>query len=245
MTNKQILILSGTKSSYRLKLRDSGKPQQSTTTAKYDMNDCLLESENFQITKSDNNKYLLLPVKKQDIEKFVLKECGKDIDSYTQKPSFTHTHTSHFLLFFEIKFAKKTQNLCHQIQDNVPFVSINTWFHVGMATLLFLVPFFYLLIVGQSKTKALNNYHQPCVNYLSWFKQTLVGSFRSILCDAKVTKVFRNLLLTSNLVLMQKIYILLLHFVWMPINYLLIFDWLSINPNNCCALWKKTLFAFF
>ncbi|CRK89088.1 CLUMA_CG002574, isoform A [Clunio marinus] len=65
----------GTKSSYRLKLRDANKTAQTSST-KYDMNDCLLESENFQITKSDNNKYLLLPVKKQQqAEKFVLKEC--------------------------------------------------------------------------------------------------------------------------------------------------------------------------
>lgn len=42
------------------------------------MNECLLESENFQITKADNNKYLLLPVKKQQSEKIVLKECGKN-----------------------------------------------------------------------------------------------------------------------------------------------------------------------
>lgn len=111
-TNTPLLIISGTKSSYRLKLRDSSKPQQST--AKYDMNDCLLESENFQITKSDNNKYLLLPVKKQQAEKFVLKECGKDIDSDTSYPSFTHTHThTHisFSSFFKIKFAMKTQKL--------------------------------------------------------------------------------------------------------------------------------------
>lgn len=110
-TNTTLLIVSGTKSSYRLKLRESSKPQQST--AKYDMNDCLLESENFQITKSDNNKYLLLPVKKQQAEKFVLKECGKDIDSDTNYPSFTHTHThTHFIFFFfKIKFAKKTQKL--------------------------------------------------------------------------------------------------------------------------------------
>lgn len=80
------------------------------------MNDCLLESENFQITKSDNNKYLLLPVKKQ-AEKFVLKECGKDIDSdtnYLLSLSHTHTHTPihiSFLLFFAIKLAKKTQKL--------------------------------------------------------------------------------------------------------------------------------------
>lgn len=84
------------------------------------MNDCLLESENFQITKSDNNKYLLLPVTKsqqQQAEKFVLKECGKDIDSLTQISSFlfyTLTHTQsisfHFLLFFKIKFERKLKN---------------------------------------------------------------------------------------------------------------------------------------
>lgn len=83
------------------------------------MNDCLLESENFQITKSDNNKYLLLPVKKQQAEKFVLKECGKDIDSDTSYPSFTHTHnhlSTHiiFFIFYEIKFAKNSRTICHQ-----------------------------------------------------------------------------------------------------------------------------------
>lgn len=52
------------------------------------MNDCLLESENFQITKADNNKYLLLPVKKQPAEKIVLKECGKDFD----KMNNSHSH---------------------------------------------------------------------------------------------------------------------------------------------------------
>jgi hypothetical protein len=56
-------------------LKDQNKNQQGS--GMHDMNDCLLESENFQITKSDNNKYLLLPVKKQ-AEKIVLKECGKD-----------------------------------------------------------------------------------------------------------------------------------------------------------------------
>ena len=108
-TNTRNLIFSGSKASYRLKLRETSKPQQSAT--KYDMNDCLLESENFQITKSDNNKYLLLPVTKtqQQQEKFVLKECGKDIDSQTQISSFlllhTHTHaiSFHFLPFFSKK----------------------------------------------------------------------------------------------------------------------------------------------
>lgn len=76
------------------------------------MNDCLLESENFQITKSDNNKYLLLPVTKtQQAEKFVLKECGKDIDSLTQVllSYFTLTHTqisSSFLPFFDFQQIK-------------------------------------------------------------------------------------------------------------------------------------------
>ena len=70
------------------------------------MNDCLLESENFQITKSDNNKYLLLPVKKQQAEKFVLKECGKDFVKH--KSSLTHIHTPpfHFSLYFRNKIRK-------------------------------------------------------------------------------------------------------------------------------------------
>ncbi|KAG5670101.1 hypothetical protein PVAND_000384 [Polypedilum vanderplanki] len=59
--------------SYRFKLKEQTKTQQPQTT--HDMNDCLLESENFQITKADNNKYLLLPVKKPSAEKIVLKEC--------------------------------------------------------------------------------------------------------------------------------------------------------------------------
>lgn len=67
------LTLAGNKA-YRFKLKDQSKDQQQT----HDMNDCLLESENFQITKAENNKYLLLPVKKQPTEKIVLKECGKD-----------------------------------------------------------------------------------------------------------------------------------------------------------------------
>jgi hypothetical protein len=56
------------------------------------MNDCLLESENFQITKADNNKYLLLPVKKQPAEKIVLKECGKDLND---KNSLIHISPKH------------------------------------------------------------------------------------------------------------------------------------------------------
>lgn len=56
------------------------------------MNDCLLESENFQITKADNNKYLLLPVKKQPAEKIVLKECGKDYDKMKNSHSNHHFH---------------------------------------------------------------------------------------------------------------------------------------------------------
>ncbi|XP_070502982.1 longitudinals lacking protein, isoforms F/I/K/T-like isoform X1 [Chironomus tepperi] len=56
---------------FRFKLKDQSKDQQQN----HDMNDCLLESENFQITKAENNKYLLLPVKKQPTEKIVLKEC--------------------------------------------------------------------------------------------------------------------------------------------------------------------------
>lgn len=71
------------------------------------MNDCLLESENFQITKSDNNKYLLLPVKKQ--QQFVLKECGKDFDNRNLL-SLTHTHKHISFLFSRIKFARKTRN---------------------------------------------------------------------------------------------------------------------------------------
>lgn len=88
-------------------MRDQSKPQQSTAT-KYDMNDCLLESENFQITKSDNNKYLLLPVKKQ--QQFVLKECGKDFDNRNLL-SLTHTQTTHLISFFENKIRKKNQKL--------------------------------------------------------------------------------------------------------------------------------------
>lgn len=96
------------------------------------MNDCLLESENFQITKSDNNKYLLLPVKKQQAEKFVLKECGKDIDSHTHTiPSFIHSHPhTSFLPFFEIKFARKLKNIfSHQFHTrNFTQCSINVHF---------------------------------------------------------------------------------------------------------------------
>jgi hypothetical protein len=120
ITNTQLLILSGTKSSYRLKLRETGKQQQSST--KYDMNDCLLESENFQITKSDNNKYLLLPVKKQEqTEKFVLKECGKDMDSDTV---FYHSHTfsfsfsdNYFLFDNKIRKNFKQNYLSHHVSN--------------------------------------------------------------------------------------------------------------------------------
>lgn len=90
------------------------------------MNDCLLESENFQITKSDNNKYLLLPVKKQDVEKFVLKECGKDIDSHTKLLSLTYTtNTFHLLLLNKIRKENPkslTQNSkVPKKSHNVPF----------------------------------------------------------------------------------------------------------------------------
>lgn len=56
------------------------------------MNECLLESENFQITKADNNKYLLLPVKKQSTEKIVLKECGNEISDKLTSLSFIMNH---------------------------------------------------------------------------------------------------------------------------------------------------------
>lgn len=58
------------------------------------LNDCLLESENIQITKKDN-KYLLQPttVKAENTQKFVLKECGKFL-KYEKKNflSFTIFH---------------------------------------------------------------------------------------------------------------------------------------------------------
>lgn len=114
--------ISGTKS-YTIKLKDSSK----TSSARIDLNDCLLESENFQITKSDNNKYLLLPVKKSDntTEKFVLKECGKDISDtsylllpslYSQnipQPSIYTPHTKHdliisFLFILSMILSNKT-----------------------------------------------------------------------------------------------------------------------------------------
>jgi hypothetical protein len=44
-----------------------------------ELNDCLLESENIQITKKDDH-YLLQPVKsesKQTPVKYILQECGK------------------------------------------------------------------------------------------------------------------------------------------------------------------------
>jgi hypothetical protein len=75
--------------SYRFKLKDQTKAQTGPQTT-HDMNDCLLESENFQITKADNNKYLLLPVKKPSAEKIVLKECGNENNMI---PHFTYTHT--------------------------------------------------------------------------------------------------------------------------------------------------------
>lgn len=99
-------------------MRDQSKPQQSTAT-KYDMNDCLLESENFQITKSDNNKYLLLPVKKQ--QQFVLKECGKDFDNRNLL-SLTHTQT-HLISFFENKIRKKNQKLF--VTTTLPHISLS------------------------------------------------------------------------------------------------------------------------
>lgn len=113
-------------------MRDQSKPQQSSTT-KYDMNDCLLESENFQITKSDNNKYLLLPVKKQQPEKFVLKECGKDFDNRNLL-SLTHTHTHISFLFSRIKFARKTRNyLSPQPSTHISlFMFLLTWGDPGL-----------------------------------------------------------------------------------------------------------------
>jgi hypothetical protein len=70
-----IIYFSGVKS-YK------SKPRTETTTAvatAIELNDCLLESENIQITKKDD-KYLLQPIKsesKQASVKFVLQECGK------------------------------------------------------------------------------------------------------------------------------------------------------------------------
>lgn len=124
------------------------------------MNDCLLESENFQITKSDNTgKYLLLPVKKtqqQQAEKFVLKECGKDINSMTEIVFFPHllknTYTQTLNLisfFFEIKFVKKKsknylpQNFHHSTLShtntlNVPlFLSVQGKTHFVLSMLQF------------------------------------------------------------------------------------------------------------
>jgi hypothetical protein len=134
-TNTRHFIFSGAKASYRLKLRETTKPQQST---KYDMNDCLLESENFQITKSDNNKYLLLPVTKtQQAEKFVLKECGKDIDSLTQNllSYFTHSHTHAklisflpFLIFNEHKNKiRKPKNPKNYLSPNHSFTKFTVY----------------------------------------------------------------------------------------------------------------------
>lgn len=70
-------------------MKEQSKDQQQS----HDMNDCLLESENFQITKADNNKYLLLPVKKQPAEKIVLKECGKD-----NKQIYNDIRKIHFII---------------------------------------------------------------------------------------------------------------------------------------------------
>lgn len=72
------------------------------------LNDCLLESENIQITKKDN-KYLLQPttVKAENTQKFVLKECGKFL-KYEKKISFlspffiilpTKSHSSGFIIY--------------------------------------------------------------------------------------------------------------------------------------------------
>lgn len=93
------------------------------------MNDCLLESENFQITKSDNNKYLLLPVKKQQPEKFMLKECGKDFDNRNLL-SLTHTHTpTHLISFFENKIRKKTRNY---LSPHPPSIHTHTHTHLSV-----------------------------------------------------------------------------------------------------------------
>ena len=65
-------------------------------TTTYVLNDCLLESENIQITKKDN-KYLLQPTsaKTENMQKFVLKECGKFLKKLRQIYPYFH----HFSLF--------------------------------------------------------------------------------------------------------------------------------------------------
>ena len=63
-----------------------------TRTTTYVLNDCLLESENIQITKKDN-KYLLQPTSKaENMQKFVLKECGKSLKKINSNLSFTIIH---------------------------------------------------------------------------------------------------------------------------------------------------------
>lgn len=86
-----------------MKLKGEHQQKQQQQAAKYDLNDCLLESENITISKSDNNKYLLLPMKKQQQqqEKFVLKECGKNDFSKTK------TKKTHFSLYTPPKTTQK------------------------------------------------------------------------------------------------------------------------------------------
>ena len=82
------------------------------------MNECLLESENFQITKSDNNKYLLLPVKKQPAEKIVLKECGKDkMNNFAHKKSQFTTQKFHVSLIYFVIKTNSTRKFKSQDDD--------------------------------------------------------------------------------------------------------------------------------
>ena len=83
-----------------MKLKGEHQQKQQQQAAKYDLNDCLLESENITISKSDNNKYMLLPMKKQQQqqEKFVLKECGKhDFSKTKTKPNQKNKHIFHYV----------------------------------------------------------------------------------------------------------------------------------------------------
>lgn len=132
LTNIISNFISGTKS-YTIKLKDSTKTLTTLTSAKIDLNDCLLESENFQITKSDNNKYLLLPVKKSDdtTEKFVLKECGKDI-SETQV-IFFFLHYTHKNIQKPKKYSIKTHQKYTRNSSHLSF-----FFFISSSMILFL-----------------------------------------------------------------------------------------------------------
>lgn len=94
-----------------MKLKGEHQQKQQQQAAKYDLNDCLLESENITISKSDNNKYLLLPMKKQQQqqEKFVLKECGKHDFSKTK------TKKNTFFIMYTYHHPKNIINTIHHL----------------------------------------------------------------------------------------------------------------------------------